>query len=613
MYAELLKIASLLGFTGKEHFHSRQVHWIIDLSEQGKPLSFSPTVALEGKRGKRFRCAKNYHMQFKDGKLQSVCTNQNNWLPDFLVVPVDEIFPRGADGKIPIGFSKRQDTWQLIKKAARDLPNNKIIQAIKRFLISRPNFQSSFSLYDTAEAADGVLKALKEGKENIGFRVAGIIACSDRELLNWWQSQVYIQREKVCEKLPIGRDLLSNTQGVLAEFFPSVLGGTPMISYNKAPYQSFGMGNQTTPMLLENAEKCAAALNALCDDPDNSLWLGGMQAVFWAANNNQFISPGLGRLMDFADPLSVKDFLDSPWQGVSRNLPNGRLYSVILKKTKGRFSVRHWQETSLSMAESNLRRWFAILTSVPDCATHQSIPSKISTLAKCTIHKSKKSKPMSRTYTGLFETAIFGKPLPFHLFVASIHRQSLELAKGCDKKTKNDFEERLRSRTALIKIYFEVNKKGELLTMENHTSQDDRAYLCGRLLALLDKIHIEAHKGSGGTNSSPANRAYTAASTNPALIFPQLCKLARHHLNKVGGGWAYCLEHGYETESGESIEGLKHLIAKFQEFNGGKFPRILSLEEQGRFAIGFYFERCRNWPKARKKLTCLDKQSFLES
>lgn len=602
MYAELLNIALLQGLTGKEHFHARQIHWIIDLSVQGKPLSFSPTVALEGKRGKRFRCAKNYHMQFKDGKLQSVCTNQNNWLPDFLVGPVDEVFPRGADGNTPVGFSKRQDTWRLIKKAAQDLPNNKIIQAIKRFLISRPDFRSIFNFYDAADNAGGILKILKEGKENIGFRVAGKIASSDTELLDWWQSQVILQRENVCDKLPVGKDLLSDSQGELAEFFPSVLGGTPMISYNKAPYQSFGMGSQTTPMLLENAEKCAAALNALCDDPDSTLWLGGMQAVFWAANNNNFIPAGLGRLIDYADPLSVKDFLDSPWQGVSRDLPNARLYSVILKKTKGRFSIRHWHETSLSAAEGNLRRWFAILGSVPDSATHQFIPCKISTLAKCTTHKSKKSKPMPHTYTGLFEAAFFGQPIPTRLFAAAIQRQALELTKGCDKKTRNDFEERLRARTALIKIYFEFNRKGGQIAMRNHSIQNDSAYLCGRLLALLDKIHIEAHKGSGGTNSSPANRAYTAASTTPALIFPQLCKLARYHLNKVvSRGWANCLEHGYEAESGDSVEGLKQVVAQFQVSGGGGFPRVLSLEEQGRFAIGFYFERCRNWPKAKKK------------
>lgn len=602
MYAELLHVASLIGLTGIEHFRSRPIHWIIDLAEDGEPLAFSPTLATDGSRGKKFRSAKNYHMQFKGGKLQGVCTNQNNWLPDFLIGPVDEIFPRGADGKKTVNFHKRYETWRLIKKAARDLPDNTIIQGIKRFLITRTDFLSIFSLYDAGSHYDSIFKLLKEGKENIAFRVAGKIASSDQELLDWWKHHIMLQREEVCERLPIGTDMLSDSSGPLSEYFPSVLGGTPMISYNKEPYQSFGMGSQTTPMHLENAEKCAAALNALCEDPDSTLWLGGLQAIFWAANDQKCVAPGFGGLIEVSDPISVRDFLDSPWGGISKTLPSAKFHAVVLKKTKGRFSVRHWHETALSEAESNIRHWFSILDSVSNTSTTKLVPSRVSDLARCTVQKSKKSKPVSLTYTELFEAALFGRPLPTRLFSTVIQRQALELAKGCDKKTRKEFEDRLRARTALIKLHFELNNRGGGVTMENHSKQTDSAYLCGRLLALLDKIHVEAHKGSGGTNSSPANRAYTAASTTPALIYPQLCKLARYHLNKVQSpGWAYCLEHGYEAETGEQVEGLKQVVACLQDAAEGSFPRTLSLEQQGRFAIGFYYERCRDWPPRKKK------------
>ncbi len=610
MYGELLDVALLNGLTGREHSRSRSIHWVVDLSTDGKPLSFSPTVTLEEKRGKRFQAPKNYHMQFKDGKLQSVCTNQNNWLPDFLVYPVDEVFPGGVDGKMPLTFSKRRETWKLICAAAGDLPQNRVIQGINKFLFSRPRFTDIFRLYDASEDSAPILKLLKEGKENVSFRVGGVIATSDQELLHWWQAHLLSQRSDVIVHLPIGGDLLGEEHGPLAEFFPSVLGGTPMISYNKAPFQSFGLGNQTTPMLLENAEKCAAALNALCNDPDSNLWLGGMQAVFWAANSEYCLAPGFGGLIEAKDPMAVKDFLEAPWGATSKDLPNALFYSVILKKTKGRFSVRYWHTTTLANAQKNVRRWFSILGAGPNHFDSQSIPCKISDLAKCTVQKSKNSRPLPSTYSELFEAALFGRPLPSRLFAAALQRQALELAKGCDNKPGNDFEGRLRARTALIKLYFELNKKGEQVTMENHNCQEDGAYLCGRLLALLDKIHEDAHsimiEKDGkqvkvrGTNSSPANRAYAAASTTPALVFPQLCKMTRYHLDKIGGGWAHCLEHGYETESGEFVEGLKQVVARLQKAAGCSFPRTLSLEQQGRFAIGFYYERCRQWPKSKK-------------
>ena len=143
------------------------------------------------------------------------------------------------------------------------------------------------------------------------------------------------------------------------------------------------------------------------------------------------------------------------------------------------------------------------------------------------------------------------------------------------------------------------------MTPDKHNIENDPAYLCGRLLAMLDRIHEKAHEKSGGTNSSPANRVYGAASTTPALVFPQLCKLARHHLNKLGGGMARNLEFGVKKENrtdggNEDFEGLADIVARLLRTPSQQFPRTLGLEEQGRFAIGFYYERSLPQPKTRK-------------
>jgi CRISPR-associated protein Csd1 len=125
-------------------------------------------------------------------------------------------------------------------------------------------------------------------------------------------------------------------------------------------------------------------------------------------------------------------------------------------------------------------------------------------------------------------------------------------------------------------------------------------YWCGRLLAILDRIHVEAHDSK--TSSSPANRSYGSASTTPALIFPQLCKLARVHLAKVkgkrdkyGNKAEERLEFGYPWFD-PPLQGLADVCAKLRT-TGAEFPRTLTLEQQGHFAIGFYYERCCPWPK----------------
>jgi CRISPR-associated endonuclease/helicase Cas3 len=133
----------------------------------------------------------------------------------------------------------------------------------------------------------------------------------------------------------------------------------------------------------------------------------------------------------------------------------------------------------------------------------------------------------------------------------------------------------IRARTALIKLYFKTNKD---ITMneQTHENQNHPAYLCGRVLALMDKIHNAAHGKS--TASSPAGRYYGSASSTPALVFPRLCKLARIHLEKIEQEWAFNLDRD-----------LTGLVSKFSA--QASWPRTLSLEDQGRFAIGFYYER----------------------
>jgi CRISPR-associated protein Csd1 len=223
--------------------------------------------------------------------------------------------------------------------------------------------------------------------------------------------------------------------------------------------------------------------------------------------------------------------------------------------------------------------------------TRESTFVSIKQLAECTVRKSKETRPLPATYQTLFEAALFGSPVPQKMLAAVITRQSLELATGTDKNKGKEFENRLTARTALIQAFF-VLTKGEPMTEQKQNLESNPGYLCGRLLAFLDRIHVVAHRDSGGTNSSPANRSYGAASTTPALIFPQLCKLVRYHLNKIGGGFAYRLEYGYDAPP---FEGLAAICAKLRT-SGAEFPRTLSLVDQGRFAIGFYYERCRPLP-----------------
>jgi CRISPR-associated protein Csd1 len=482
----------------------------------------------------------------------------------------------------------------------------------------------------TTEEAEKQQKRLKQQRNRIlkdlgaarfAFRVAGRIMLSDSATVRWWKSEYARQRAEVAVKLPAGDDgyrpariELIEATNRLTPVFPIIRGipksGTwcPFASFDKAPFKSYGLGKMTAPLRVETAERVAGALNYLLKHPHHHFKLGNIVAVFWA------VRP-LGALEEFdiadlldseknPDPLEVFDFLKNLHGHAAAPPQKARFYCAMISSPKSRITVRSWHTATLGRVEARSRSYFETV-SLPSQWGERKI-SSLNELAEATISDSSKGGPPNSTYAALLNAAFFGPeaPLPHQLFAQVVRRQVMELASGFTEKTRNAFEARLRHRAALIQLHFALKHKTPPMTTDTFMNSKETAILCGRLLAILDKIHNEAHDNKSA--SSPANRLYGAASATPALVFPKLCQLARHHLQKIGGGWAYNLEFGVPQEKRkdevpQDFEGLAAIVARLKEAAHGDFPRILSLEDQGRFALGFYYERerCRQWPGSK--------------
>ena len=103
------------------------------------------------------------------------------------------------------------------------------------------------------------------------------------------------------------------------------------------------------------------------------------------------------------------------------------------------------------------------------------------------------------------------------------------------------------------------------LNMEN----DNQAYLCGRLFAVLEKLQQEA---MGNVNRTIKDAYFASAASTPELVFPKLIKLAQNHINKV-----------------KRPVFFSRLIGEIMEKLQDEFPPgTLSLQDQGRFDIGYY-------------------------
>lgn len=112
--------------------------------------------------------------------------------------------------------------------------------------------------------------------------------------------------------------------------------------------------------------------------------------------------------------------------------------------------------------------------------------------------------------------------------------------------------------------------------MSLDTSNPNVGYRLGRLFAVLERIQWHAQS----KKSNIRERFYGAASAHPVVVFPQLMKLKNHHLAKIENRGQVV---NLEKEIGEILEAIDH------------FPSHLTLEDQGRFAVGYYHERTESF------------------
>jgi CRISPR-associated protein Csd1 len=93
------------------------------------------------------------------------------------------------------------------------------------------------------------------------------------------------------------------------------------------------------------------------------------------------------------------------------------------------------------------------------------------------------------------------------------------------------------------------------------------------LFAVFDRLQYFA---LGGVNAGVVERYYASASVTPALVMGRLFRNAQFHLAKAEGGIAENVRKDFETITCAL---------------GDKFKPTLTLEEQGRFALGFYHQK----------------------
>ena len=235
-------------------------------------------------------------------------------------------------------------------------------------------------------------------------------------------------------------------------------------------------------------------------------------------------------------------------------------HMAVLSANKARLVIREWIHTSISQLLMHLERYVAAVRIVqPTGEKGYLLPLGV-LIRAVDMSPGLVRQCLRMIYQGALPPA---ELLP------------LALQRFRSLKVLSDPKEtwRYHSSASLIKLVLTYGKEeaNTMQSLNNHCLQP--AYICGRLLAVLEEIQRRASGYRIG--STIVDRFYGAASTAPALTFGSLLRLSTTaHLPKVS------------VELGRLLEEVMKQLDE-----AGGFPTIFNLREQAEFALGFYHQR----------------------
>ncbi|MDE0405988.1 MAG: type I-C CRISPR-associated protein Cas8c/Csd1 [Nitrospira sp.] len=340
--------------------------------------------------------------------------------------------------------------------------------------------------------------------------------------------------------------------------------GTALISANKPAFESYGLeASLIAPTCQDCGERFSKAANALIQGEDTHITIGPLVYLFWTKEEVSF---SVASLLSRPEPDEVRNLISSVFRGGDEALDvdDSSFYATALSASGGRVVVRDWLETTVQRSKHHLARYFA-LQQIVDWEGSTDKPFGWYALSASTVRDVNKELP-ANTPKVLLHMALNGGPLPRWLLFQVVKRNRAE-------------QKITRPRAALIKMVLlsksEFTKEDTMVQLD--LSNREPAYLCGRLLAVLESIQRTAALRKK-LNTTITDRFFGTASSAPASVFGRLIRGSQAHLTqlrKTKRGVYNALQRRLEEVQGE----LK------------TFPKVLTLEEQGLFGLGYYHQR----------------------
>jgi len=369
-----------------------------------------------------------------------------------------------------------------------------------------------------------------------------------------------------------GNDICSITgeKGKFSDIHNVVNGNKKVVCAKNSAEWSYGKTKSSNSSIIEpTMKRYTDALSILMADKKHNIYLDDMMVVFWAMSDGDSKETDLfASMLGFDDKIDADEMngillksLNDVNQGKSPDLTelnidkNVEFYIVGFTTNISRLAqkfiyrdkfgnifshiARHQSDMMIINSKGNIPMWLIFQELRPP--------------------KNKDYKTPPPLMASVFGAIINGTRYPESLLENAVRRV---------KTDKSVNYVRVGIIKACINRKDRYSKNKEEIKMALDIENNNQAYLCGRLFAVLEKVQSDALPG---LNRTIKDSYFASACANPSTVFPKLIKLSQYHIEKL----EYKVK--YKIVTGEIMDKLN-----------GKFPKTLPLSEQGKFIIGYY-------------------------
>jgi len=552
-------------------YNKLAVKWVIDIDDNGNFLGMPPT-SDSGKKNDRGKEFQTPHIGKSSGIKAKLLADNGEY-----------VLGKAREGSDVEKVMKRHNAFIKLIETAGQSTDEPTLKAIGKF-------------YQQGQVEKIPISEDFDPSHNITFRVNGVFPFELPNVQKFWakysgaigsENNDEISDKDIMECIVCGKvkPVLRRLPFKIKNIPKGQKAGNALISANFSAFESYSLEKSLiAPICHDDSEKFSKAANALLQDENTHIAVGPLVYIFWTKKETGF---SFASLLSKPNPTDVQALIGSAYKGKEAVtvVDETKFYASAFSASGSRVAVRDWLETTVSYVKENVVRWFRFQRIVDSYTGAEGLPFPlkgylrkdnrwvsgiIDDLAPL-IRMRRDLDNLSPNVPKVFlHFAFKGGLLPEWLLYQAVNRNRME-------------QNVTRSRAAIIKMIMlsknnKNNEEGEMecLDLENRNP----AYLCGRLLGVLEIVQVEAFKPST-INSTIVDRFYGTASSAPASVFGRLLRGVQPHLTKL------------RKEKRGTFEAMAKQLEEVQ-CGLTLYPKTLTLEEQGLFALGYYHQKAAN-------------------